>query len=196
VVVDSAFEGDGEGVEGWLPAGAPSLLPSTRKVEASDGEIQALIAACSVGKWPRARTLRRSRACTLSEDARFRPRLPPTPSSPSSSANTNAAHASQAVPITCSRPATARRFSTTTSPSGCSERAGTGPGGGCALFEGARHGADVRFELAKSDFADLLTRTFDPRLLAGEHVRLTRAWHHGGVPMPRYDAAAVVHAAT
>jgi hypothetical protein len=43
------------------------------------------------------------------------------------------------------------------------------------LFEEARHGADVRAELAKSDFANLLTRTFEPRLLAGEHLRLTRA---------------------
>jgi hypothetical protein len=64
------------------------------------------------------------------------------------------------------------------------------------LFEEARHGAVVRFELARSAFANLLTRTFEPRLLAGDHIRLTRAWQHGGVPMPRYDAAAVVHAAT
>jgi integrase len=43
------------------------------------------------------------------------------------------------------------------------------------LFEEARHGADVRAELAKSDFANLLTRTFEPRLRAGGHLRLTRA---------------------
>jgi hypothetical protein len=43
------------------------------------------------------------------------------------------------------------------------------------LFEEARHAADVRAELAKSDFANLLTPTFEPRLLAGEHLRLTRS---------------------
>lgn len=43
------------------------------------------------------------------------------------------------------------------------------------LFEEARHGADVRAELAKSDFANLLTRSLEPRLLAGEHLRTTRA---------------------
>jgi Phage integrase family len=43
------------------------------------------------------------------------------------------------------------------------------------LFEEARHGADVRAELPKSDFANLLSRTIEPRLLAGEHLRPTRA---------------------
>src|SRR5437899_3193428 len=43
------------------------------------------------------------------------------------------------------------------------------------LFEEARHGADVRAELAKSDFANLLSRTLEPRLLAGEHLHSTRA---------------------
>ena len=43
------------------------------------------------------------------------------------------------------------------------------------LFEAARHGADVRAELAKSDFANLLTPTVKPHLLAGQHLRLTRA---------------------
>jgi len=43
------------------------------------------------------------------------------------------------------------------------------------LFEAARHGADVRVELAKSDFANLLTQSVKPRLLAGKHLRLTRA---------------------
>ncbi len=43
------------------------------------------------------------------------------------------------------------------------------------LFEEARHGADVRAELANSDFANLLTRTLEPRLMAGEHPRSTRA---------------------
>jgi hypothetical protein len=52
------------------------------------------------------------------------------------------------------------------------------------LFEEARHGADVRAELAKSDFANLLTPTLEPRLLAGEHLRSTRA----AVPRPRLKA--------
>jgi integrase len=43
------------------------------------------------------------------------------------------------------------------------------------LFEEARHGADVRAELARSDFANLLSRTLDPCLLAGEQLRATRA---------------------
>jgi integrase len=43
------------------------------------------------------------------------------------------------------------------------------------LFEEARHGADVRAELAKSDFANLLDVTVVPRLRAGEHLRFTRA---------------------
>jgi integrase len=43
------------------------------------------------------------------------------------------------------------------------------------LFEEARHGADVRADLAKSDFANLITRTLEPRLLAGEHLRSARA---------------------
>ena len=43
------------------------------------------------------------------------------------------------------------------------------------LFEQARHGADVRAELAKSDFANMLTHSFEPRLVAGEHLRSTRA---------------------
>ena len=43
------------------------------------------------------------------------------------------------------------------------------------LFEKARHGADVRAELAKSDFANLLTQTLEPRLQAGEQLRSTRS---------------------
>ena len=43
------------------------------------------------------------------------------------------------------------------------------------LFEQAAHGADVRAQLAQSDFANLLTRTLEPRLLAGEQLRATRA---------------------
>jgi hypothetical protein len=43
------------------------------------------------------------------------------------------------------------------------------------LFEAARHGADIRAELAKSDFANLLSQSVKPRLLAGQHLRLTRA---------------------
>ena len=58
------------------------------------------------------------------------------------------------------------------------------------LFEEARHGADVRAELAKSDFANLLTQSVKPRLLAGQHVRLTRAATPGGFPSPHHAAAA------
>ena len=43
------------------------------------------------------------------------------------------------------------------------------------LFEEARHGADLRAELAKSDFANLLSVAVGPRLQASEHLRLTRA---------------------
>jgi integrase len=43
------------------------------------------------------------------------------------------------------------------------------------LFEEARHGADVRAELAKSDFANLLEVAVHPRLRAGEHLHSTRA---------------------
>jgi hypothetical protein len=45
------------------------------------------------------------------------------------------------------------------------------------LFEEARHGADVRAELAKSDFANLLEVAVDPRLREGEHL-------HATVPRP------------
>ena len=43
------------------------------------------------------------------------------------------------------------------------------------LFEAARHGADVRAELARSDFANLLTRTLEPRLHAAKQLHATRA---------------------
>jgi hypothetical protein len=43
------------------------------------------------------------------------------------------------------------------------------------LLEQARHGADIRSELAKSTFANLLDVTLAPRLRAGEHLRPTRA---------------------
>jgi integrase len=43
------------------------------------------------------------------------------------------------------------------------------------LFEEARHGADVRAELAKSDFANLLAVAVRPRLRASQHLRSTRA---------------------
>lgn len=42
------------------------------------------------------------------------------------------------------------------------------------LFEAARHGADVRAELARSDFANLLTHRLEPRLHVGEQPRPTR----------------------
>jgi hypothetical protein len=41
------------------------------------------------------------------------------------------------------------------------------------MFEQARHGADVRGELAKSDFANLLTPLLGPRLGASAHLRST-----------------------
>jgi integrase len=50
------------------------------------------------------------------------------------------------------------------------------------LFETARHGADVRAELAKSDFANLLTHGLAPRLQAGEHLRSTNAAHPKRLP--------------
>jgi integrase len=49
------------------------------------------------------------------------------------------------------------------------------------LFEEARHGNDIRAELAQSDFATLLTRPVEPPLLADTHLRSTRA----AVPRPR-----------
>src|SRR6266540_4356009 len=49
------------------------------------------------------------------------------------------------------------------------------------LFEEARHGADVRAELAKSEFANLLNGPLVPRLRVGEHLRSTRA----AAPPPR-----------
>src|SRR6266540_540560 len=51
------------------------------------------------------------------------------------------------------------------------------------LFEEARHGADVRAELAKSRFANLLNGALVPRLRlrGGEHLRSTRA----AAPPPR-----------
>ena len=54
------------------------------------------------------------------------------------------------------------------------------------LFEEARHGADVRAELAMSEFANLLSVAVGPRFQAGEHLRLTRA----AVPM-RLSSTAV-----
>jgi integrase len=53
------------------------------------------------------------------------------------------------------------------------------------LFEEARHGADVRAELAKSDFANLLEAEVRPRLRAGEHSRSTRA----AVPRTRHNSS-------
>jgi integrase len=43
------------------------------------------------------------------------------------------------------------------------------------LFEQAAHTADVRAQLAHSKFANLLTQTPEPQLLAGKHLRRTRA---------------------
>jgi hypothetical protein len=43
------------------------------------------------------------------------------------------------------------------------------------LFEQAAHTADVRAQLARSEFANVLTRTPEPQLLAGKHLRRTCA---------------------
>jgi integrase len=43
------------------------------------------------------------------------------------------------------------------------------------MFEGARHGADLRAELAQSDFANLLAVAVRPRLPASQHLRPTHA---------------------
>jgi len=56
------------------------------------------------------------------------------------------------------------------------------------LFEQARHGNDVRAELARSDFAALLTQSFEHRPHAGAHLRPTRATtlrHHLNPPPSR-----------
>jgi integrase len=50
------------------------------------------------------------------------------------------------------------------------------------LFEESRHGTDVRAQLAKSDFANLLANADGPRLRAGEHLYSTRAT---AIPRPR-----------
>jgi hypothetical protein len=42
------------------------------------------------------------------------------------------------------------------------------------LFEADRHGADVRTELVRSEFSNLLSPMLEPRLLAGEQLRATR----------------------
>jgi integrase len=61
------------------------------------------------------------------------------------------------------------------------------------MFEETRHGADVRAELAKSDFAKLLARVPEPRLQAGEHPRSTRAASSRPLPnalgRPRRDGS-------
>jgi site-specific recombinase XerC len=61
------------------------------------------------------------------------------------------------------------------------------------LFEEARHGADVRAQLARSEFANLLNQTLEPRLHAGKHLRSTRA-----AALPRWlpSAAAKRHRCT
>jgi integrase len=53
------------------------------------------------------------------------------------------------------------------------------------MFEEARHGANVRAELAKSDFANLLGGTDEPRLQAGHHPQST----HAALPRPRPSTA-------
>ena len=53
------------------------------------------------------------------------------------------------------------------------------------LFEEARHGADIRAELAKSDFANLLGGASGPHLQARDHLHSTRA----ALPRPRPSTA-------
>ena len=53
------------------------------------------------------------------------------------------------------------------------------------LFEEARHRTDVRAELAKSHFANLLSIAVGPHLQAGEHLRLTRAAAPTRLPTPQ-----------
>src|SRR5918996_3116666 len=57
------------------------------------------------------------------------------------------------------------------------------------LFEEARHGADVRAELAKSEFANLLARTHEPPVPGGEHVRGMPA----ALPRPGLNARSTAH---
>jgi len=67
------------------------------------------------------------------------------------------------------------------------------------LFEAARHGADVRAELARSDFASLLTPALEPRLEAGEHLRSTNTAHPKRLPnaaRKRRHCAPIARAAT
>jgi integrase len=61
------------------------------------------------------------------------------------------------------------------------------------LFEQARHGDDVRAQLARSDFANLLNRTLEPRLHTDKHLRSTRA---AALPRRLPSAAAKGHGCT
>jgi hypothetical protein len=56
------------------------------------------------------------------------------------------------------------------------------------LFGQAAHGADVRAQLAQSDFANLLSRPREPRLPAGEQLRTTRAATPRRLPKPLLNA--------
>lgn len=60
------------------------------------------------------------------------------------------------------------------------------------MFEKARHGADVRAQLARSEFANLLNQTLEPRPHADEHLRATRA----ALPRRLPSAAAKRHHCT
>jgi hypothetical protein len=50
------------------------------------------------------------------------------------------------------------------------------------LFEQAAHGADLRAQLAQSEFAAILGNIVEPHLLASEHVLSTRATRHRCMP--------------
>jgi Phage integrase family len=53
------------------------------------------------------------------------------------------------------------------------------------LFEHAAHTADVRAQLARSEFANLLTRKPEPQLLAGKQLRSTQQRPRAVQPLAR-----------
>jgi len=57
------------------------------------------------------------------------------------------------------------------------------------LFEQAAHGADLRTQLARSEFAAILGRMLEPRLLADDHLRSTRASRPGAAHPSRISGA-------
>lgn len=53
-LVKSAFEGDDEGVQGWLPAGGPACAALPGRSSSLVARYRHFSAAASLGKWPRA----------------------------------------------------------------------------------------------------------------------------------------------